>query len=101
MSDLDEAAALFAAVDVVITVANTNAHLAGALGLPAWVLLSESPDWRWLRAGDRSPWYPSMLLFRAEGAPRWTSTVARLAQRLAAAVADRSLVRCAAGAGRA
>jgi hypothetical protein len=88
MSELDEAAALFAALDLVISVTNTNAHLAGALGVPAWVLLNESPDWRWLRAGERSPWYPSMSLLRSEGEPRWANVVPELAQRLAAAAAD-------------
>ncbi len=93
ISDLDEAAALFAALDLVISVTNTNAHLAGALGVPAWVLLNESPDWRWLRAGDRSPWYPSMSLLRSEGEPRWANVVPELTQRLAAAVADPSSIR--------
>jgi tetratricopeptide (TPR) repeat protein len=93
MSNLDEAAALFAALDLVISVTNTNAHLAGALGIPAWVLLNESPDWRWLRAGDRSPWYPSMSLLRSKGEPRWANLVPELARRLAAAVADPSSIR--------
>lgn len=82
--DLDDTAALVSALDLTVTVANTNAHLAGALGRPAWVLLNEIPDWRWLQTGERSPWYPSLTLFRSQGSPRWAAVIDSLAQRLAA-----------------
>ncbi|MCC7080729.1 MAG: tetratricopeptide repeat protein [Burkholderiales bacterium] len=82
--DMDDTAALVSALDLTITVANTNAHLAGGLGRPAWVLLNESPDWRWLCAGEASPWYPSLRLFRSDGRPRWSALIASLAQRLTA-----------------
>lgn len=81
-ADCEDTAALIAALDLVITVANTNAHLAGALGKRAWVLLNDSPEWRWLRAGNRSPWYPSLELMRPAGRPWWDATVNRLAGRL-------------------
>jgi len=63
-ADIDELAALVGALDLIVTVDNTLAHLAGALGRPVWVLLPAAPEWRYPRAGARMPWYPSMRLFR-------------------------------------
>jgi tetratricopeptide (TPR) repeat protein len=87
--DLDDTAALVSALDLTITVANTNAHLAGALGRPAWVLLNATPDWRWLQTGERSPWYPSLQLFRSQSNARWAAVIDALAQRLPAVAGGR------------
>jgi tetratricopeptide (TPR) repeat protein len=70
-SDFGESAAMIEQLDLVITVDTAIAHLAGALGKPAWILLPPNPDWRWLRDRDDSPWYPGARLFRrAHGEPR-------------------------------
>ncbi len=61
---IDRFAAQIAAMDLVITIDNSTAHLAGALGIPTWVLLPFAPDWRWQLDRDDSPWYPAMRLFR-------------------------------------
>jgi tetratricopeptide (TPR) repeat protein len=63
-ADIDELAAVVDELDLVITVDNTLAHLAGALGRPVWVLLPAVPEWRYPRSGERMPWYGSMRLFR-------------------------------------
>ncbi|MCC6532787.1 MAG: glycosyltransferase family protein [Burkholderiales bacterium] len=83
-SDLDATAALISALDVVVTVANTNAHLAGALGRPAWVLLNACPEWRWWQSGERSPWYPSLTLLRAERCHPLDATIGPVAEWLSA-----------------
>jgi tetratricopeptide (TPR) repeat protein len=68
VNDLDELAAVISALDLVISVDNTVAHLAGALGKPVWTMLPESPEWRYPRSGEAMPWYPTMrLLHRAPG----------------------------------
>ena len=64
--DLDDVAALIVACDVVLTIGNTTAHLCGALGKPAKVLLPFAPSWRWMTDGHRTPWYSSLELFRKE-----------------------------------
>ncbi len=64
LSDLDEFAALVAALDLVISIPNATVHLAGALGRPTWILLPFAPDWRWQLERMDSPWYPSVRLFR-------------------------------------
>jgi len=79
---LDTAAAI-AQLDLVIAVDTAVAHLAGALGKPVWLLLSYSPDWRWFRdGGERTPWYPSMRLFRQTERNQWAPVIARVAEAL-------------------
>ena len=59
-----DTAAILMSLDVVVTTDTSIAHLAGALGKPVILLLGKVPDWRWLMAGDRTPWYPSTRLVR-------------------------------------
>ena len=82
LTDLAETAALLQALDLVITVDTAVAHLAGALGRPAWVALPHAPDWRWLLGRDDSPWYRSVRLFRQPGPGDWDGVVADLATAL-------------------
>src|SRR5690606_41463141 len=49
-------ARLLRALDLVITVDTFIAHLAGALGVPVWLLLHHQCDWRWGRAGRSTIW---------------------------------------------
>ena len=81
-ADFDETAALVAALDLVITVDTTIAHLAGALGKPTWVMVSHNPEWRYLREGCTMPWYPTMRLFRRRRGGDWADTIAEIAQAL-------------------
>jgi tetratricopeptide (TPR) repeat protein len=69
------------AVDLVITVDTSIAHLAGALGRPTWVMLHRMADWRWLTGRDDSPWYPHTRLFRQEG-PDWHEVLLRVRSAL-------------------
>lgn len=73
-----DTAALIGLLDLVVSVDTSLAHLAGAVGAPTFLLLSHVPDWRWLRARDDSPWYPSMRLFRQPARGDWESVVGRV-----------------------
>ncbi len=77
-----DTAAIMATLDLVISSDTAPAHLAGALGVPTWVALQADPDWRWLRAGDRTPWYPAMRLFRQPVAGDWASVFQAMAAAL-------------------
>jgi hypothetical protein len=57
-------------------------HLAGALGLPTWVLLPHLPDWRWMLSGTTSPWYPTLTLWRQETHWDWPGVLERVVQAL-------------------
>ena len=85
LTDFAATAALVATLDLVITVDTSTAHLAGAMGKTAWVMLAHAADWRWMHGREDSPWYASMRLFRQSAPGDW----AGVAQRVAAAVAER------------
>lgn len=82
LDDFVDTAAAIAALDLVITVDTSVAHLAGALGRPVWLLLPQVPDWRWLLGREDSPWYPSARLFRQPIAGDWQTVVDRVAVAL-------------------
>jgi tetratricopeptide (TPR) repeat protein len=82
LGDFSDTAALCALMDVVIAVDTSIAHLAGALGVPLWLLLPFMPDWRWLLDRDDSPWYPSARLFRQAAIGDWPSALAKVAAAL-------------------
>ncbi|CAA7618489.1 tetratricopeptide repeat protein [Magnetospirillum sp. UT-4] len=78
LTDLAETAAALAAMDLVISVDTAVAHLAGAIGVPCWLLLPFSPDWRWGAAGERTPLYDSLLLFRQDRRGDWAGVMDRV-----------------------
>ncbi|AYQ40997.1 TPR domain-containing protein [Burkholderia aenigmatica] len=90
LTDFAETAALTEAMDAVISVDTSVAHLAGALGRPLAVMLPHTPDFRWLLDRDDSPWYPGARLFRQPEGGQWTPVVERLRDALPALVAGAS-----------
>ncbi len=84
--DLAALAATISNLDLIITVDTLAAHLAGALGIPAWVLLKHKADWRWLVDRSDSPWYPSLRLFRQPAPGSWDEVVTAVREELAVTV---------------
>jgi len=85
--NMSDTAAAMQALDLVISIDSAPAHLAGALGIPVWILLTKMPDWRWGLESETTPWYPSMRIFRDQTG--WDDVFARLAAALAEYSSDR------------
>ncbi|GAB3244776.1 tetratricopeptide repeat protein [Chitinimonas naiadis] len=85
LQDFADTAAVIANLDLVISVDTAVAHLAGALGVPCWLMLPEyKTDWRWLDGRVDSPWYPGVMrLFRQTRAGEWGEVVDALQASLA------------------
>jgi hypothetical protein len=82
ITDYEDTVAAIAALDLVVTVDTSVAHIAGAMGRLAWVLLPFTCDWRWLQERADSPWYPSLRLFRQQAPARWAEPLAAVAAEL-------------------
>ena len=80
--DFSDTAALVEAMDVVISVCTSVAHLAGAIGKKVFILLPYAPDYRWMLDRTDSPWYPSATLFRQSAIDDWESVVTEIKQLL-------------------
>ena len=90
LHDFADTAALIEALDLVITVDTSVAHLAGALGKPVWILNRFDACWRWLSERDDSPWYPSARLWHQQRPEDWDSVIAEVAAALHDLVRDTS-----------
>jgi len=84
-NDIDGLAALIDACDIVVTVSNTTAHLAAALGKPVLVMLPFSPGllWYWHVDREDSVWYPGARLFRQDSIGDWGGVIQRVREELA------------------
>ncbi len=83
IKDFDDTAAICAGLDLLISVDTAAAHLAGAMGLPVWVLLPRVPDWRWQPEGETCSWYPSATCLRQQEEGDWRPVIAKMVRRLA------------------
>ena len=80
--DLREALAVLAVLDDYVAVSNTNIHLRAALGRTARVLVPNPPEWRWMRTGEASPWFPGSSVYRQPASRDWTAPLRRLREDL-------------------
>jgi len=67
--DMDGFASQLGALDAVVTISNTGAHLAGGMGMPLCLIRDD-----WFRRGwpvltDQTPWYPGAKVFGKDGRP--------------------------------
>lgn len=83
LRDFSDTAALCEALDLIITVDTSVAHLAGSMGKPVWILLPFNPDWRWMLERTDTPWYPSARLYRSDRHLGWTDVIEKVCAYLA------------------
>ena len=82
LADFADTAAVISLLHVVVSVDTSVAHLAGAMGKPAVILLPHAADFRWMRASADTPWYPTAKLLRQPAFGDWDSVIAGLAEEL-------------------
>jgi len=83
-ADFQDTAIFAAELDLTISICSAPVHLAGALGLPAWAMIADPPEWRWGLQGDRAPWYPHVRIFRQAARGDWLSVTQAIARALEA-----------------
>ncbi|MGE5516995.1 MAG: tetratricopeptide repeat protein [Bacteroidota bacterium] len=88
-ADLADSAALIAGLDLIVAADTAEAHLAGAMGKPVWVLLPTTCDWRWVDGREDAVWYPTMRVFRQNTEGSWQSAIDRVAEAASAMAAGK------------
>jgi hypothetical protein len=88
--DFADTAAAMGQMDLVISVCTSTLHLAGALALPVWGLLTYAPCWRWMLGRSDSPWYPTMTLFRQPRPGDWAGAIAHMEASLRGLIVQRA-----------
>jgi tetratricopeptide (TPR) repeat protein len=87
IKNIADQASFLGQMDLLITIDSAPAHLAGALGVPVWVLVTKNPDWRWLLGRNDSPWYPRLRLFRQASRGDWNGVVQEVKTALSKGIA--------------
>jgi tetratricopeptide (TPR) repeat protein len=83
IKDYADTADLVSCLDLVISVDTSVAHLAGAMGVPTWVLVPFCPDWRWMTAfPETTPWYQSLKLYRQSAWCDWEAALTNIERDL-------------------
>ena len=75
ISDFSDVAGLIANLDLVVSVDTSIAHLAGAMGVPVWILLPWNAEWRWETDRADTSWYESARLFRQPAPNDWNAVI--------------------------
>lgn len=89
-ADMDHLAAVIAGCDLVITVSQTALHVAGALGVPCWVMVPSKPDWRLGMTREHTAWYgPHLRLIRQKMGEDWGPVIERVALDLRGLIEQR------------
>lgn len=84
LTSFSDTAYALTGMDLVITVDTALAHLAGALGIPALLLVTYAPDFRWMLDRDDSPWYPTLRIYRQPVPGDWDSVIRQVVTDLSA-----------------
>lgn len=85
-NNIFELASLIKSCDLVITVSNSNAHIAGKLGIKTFILLPQNSGkfWYWGNENNTnfSDWYPSIEIFKHDKDLKWQFAMQKILKRL-------------------
>jgi hypothetical protein len=82
MKTWDDTANIIAGLDLVITSCTSIAHLAGAMGIPTWIVVPIMSYYTWVFPGEKSYWYNSVRLFRQEKYGEWDAPFTKIREEL-------------------
>lgn len=82
LKDFSDTAFALSYMDLVLTVDTALAHLAGALGIPVFLMLRYGSEWRWQLERQDSPWYPTMRIYRQTAPGDWDSVIDQILEDL-------------------
>ena len=74
-NDFSDTAKAIKAMDLIITVDTSVAHLAGALGIKTFLMLPYVSDWRWFNDTETTPWYTSVEIFKQIDPISWEKPI--------------------------
>lgn len=77
-----QTAAIMERLPLIVTSDTVTAHLAAALGRPTYLMLHETPEWRWQLEEAATPWYPTIRIFRKRAGGTWTEVAERIADEI-------------------
>ena len=84
MNDFEGMAAVISCCDLVLTIDNLTAHLAGSIGKSTLTMLYKFNFWQWFWFYNKnySPWYPNVKIFRQKTNGNWLNVVDRVSKEL-------------------
>lgn len=82
LDNFEDTAAAIKNMDLVISIDSAPAHLAGALGIPTFLLLPFCPEWRWFQNDKKTEWYSSVEIFKQKHGQNWSSATEPLIERV-------------------
>lgn len=80
--NFEDTAKAMKAMDLIISVDTSVAHLAGALGVKTFLMLPYVTDWRWFRDTKTTPWYKSIEIFKQTDPISWEKPIEEIVCRL-------------------
>lgn len=80
--DLDGLAALLRSCDLVVAISASQVHLAGALGVPTWVVMRELPQLSWPLGSVKTAWYPRTQCHWVRSDDSWERVMRHVAAEL-------------------
>ena len=91
-NDINGVVSLVDLCDFIITVSNTNAHIAGALGKKTFLLLPTGKGrlWYWHLSENNSTWYPSIEIIEQNYPGQWEPVINKLVGKVEGYLSERS-----------
>jgi hypothetical protein len=87
LTDFAETAGALSAVDLLISIDCSTAHVAGSIGTPFWLLQPTMLDWRWQIGSEKSPWWPKARVYQASAPGSFSGAISSLSADLQAFIA--------------